>query len=297
MLDETTLTALHARHEDDAEVYFSGRRLYGDDFGPDQLRQWYEDEKEGFAALPRSDSSGPAYLYHRLNAVTAYCHLPADRVFADVLGVGSAFGEEFKPLRARIKNLVILDPSEKFVRSAVYGVPVSYVKPDVSGAMPFADESFDLITCFGALHHIANVSFVLAEMCRVLRPGGYALVREPITSMGDWRADRSGKGLTRRERGIPRRLFNEMVARAGFSVCRSQLMDFPALTRLARKLGVEVFNHGALTGLDLALCRLFSFNTKYHRASAVEKLGPAAVAYVLSKAGREVAPGRRGERA
>src|SRR5438034_6737267 len=36
-----------------------------------------------------------------------------------------------------------------------------YVKPRTNGDMPFDRETFDLITCFGVLHHIANISHVM----------------------------------------------------------------------------------------------------------------------------------------
>lgn len=45
--------------------------------------------------------------------------------------------------------------------------------------MDLADESVDRIMCFDALHHVPNVAEVIAEMGRVLRPGGVAGFSEP----------------------------------------------------------------------------------------------------------------------
>jgi len=45
--------------------------------------------------------------------------------------------------------------------------------------MDLPDESVDRILCFDALHHVGNMSEVLAEMGRVLRPGGVAGFSEP----------------------------------------------------------------------------------------------------------------------
>ena len=38
--------------------------------------------------------------------------------------------------------------------------------------LPFPDASFDLVTCRTAPHHFADVPAFVAEVARVLRPGG-----------------------------------------------------------------------------------------------------------------------------
>jgi SAM-dependent methyltransferase/glycosyltransferase involved in cell wall biosynthesis len=45
--------------------------------------------------------------------------------------------------------------------------------------LPFRDESFDGIICMNALHHMPDYRLTLAEMCRVLKPGGRAVFAEP----------------------------------------------------------------------------------------------------------------------
>ena len=45
--------------------------------------------------------------------------------------------------------------------------------------LPFADASFDVVNVRGALHHVNPVNRALAEMRRVLRPGGLAIISEP----------------------------------------------------------------------------------------------------------------------
>lgn len=47
--------------------------------------------------------------------------------------------------------------------------------------LPFLNESFDGIICMNALHHMPDFGATLAEMCRVLRPGGRAVFSEPGT--------------------------------------------------------------------------------------------------------------------
>ncbi len=47
------------------------------------------------------------------------------------------------------------------------------------GALPFADNSFHLITCSWVLEHLANPAAVFAEAHRVLKPGGHLVFITP----------------------------------------------------------------------------------------------------------------------
>lgn len=51
-------------------------------------------------------------------------------------------------------------------------------------ALPFADGTFDLVTCQTLLIHVPDVATVLAEFKRVLRPGGTLLLAEPNNLSG-----------------------------------------------------------------------------------------------------------------
>jgi ubiquinone/menaquinone biosynthesis C-methylase UbiE len=55
------------------------------------------------------------------------------------------------------------------------GVQVDFRQGNVS-AMPFADQSFDLLACSAAFKNFSEPHKALEEMYRVLRPGGTALV-------------------------------------------------------------------------------------------------------------------------
>jgi SAM-dependent methyltransferase len=51
-------------------------------------------------------------------------------------------------------------------------------------ALPFADGSFDLVTCQTVLIHVPDPEAVIAEMVRVTRPGGQVLAAEPNNRAG-----------------------------------------------------------------------------------------------------------------
>ena len=190
------------------DQYLSGELLYGDDFDFYAIKKWYDEESEGYSELGSKNRDSYVYHYHNLNEIHGFSKIP-DVVYENVLGMGSAWGYEFDPIVRNIGNLTIVEPSSVLVNNKIGHLIPNYVKPSVIGELPFNDNSFDLITCFGTLHHIPNVSFVLSELCRVLKPHGYILLREPIISMGDWRKSR--RGLTKNERGIPYHILSRNV--------------------------------------------------------------------------------------
>ena len=63
-------------------------------------------------------------------------------------------------------------------RGDVRGAPVQVAVADVS-ALPFSDESFDGIYTMGTLEHLPDPERAFAEIARVLRPGGLAIVGVP----------------------------------------------------------------------------------------------------------------------
>ncbi len=270
----------------DIENFLSGRQLYGDDFDAAQIALWYADEKEGYADLGARDAASYEYGYHALNLRHAFRHLQSPK-FPEVLGFGSAYGDELLPIIARIGHLTIVDPSDAFVRPEVHGVPATYVKPDPAGTLPMPQGSFDLITCLGVLHHIPNVSAVVKEFARTLKPGGRIVLREPIVSMGDWRRPRAG--LTKRERGIPLPILREIVAAAGLTIEHEALCVFPVTPRLAPLLRTQVYNSPLATGLDALLARAFAWNVNYHPRSALQHLRPTSAVFVLRKSSTQAA--------
>lgn len=262
----------------------SGQDLYGDDFSPDEIKRWFADEAEGYfnlygrAADPDGEQGG--YAYSALAELHGYRWI-ADRSFNQVLGVGSADGAELLPVLHSTSELTILEPSDGFASSAISGKPVRYVKPEPSGKMPFADSTFDLVVCFSALHHIPNVSFVVGEMARVLKPGGKLLLREPTHSMGDWRQPRLG--LTRRERGIPLAVFRRIVDGAGLQVVKQTRCNFSLIGRLQRFIKNPIWSLNWLVRLDAWLCSLPIWPQHYHATKTWQKLRPTGVAFVLMK--------------
>lgn len=67
----------------------------------------------------------------------------------------------------------------------IHYVTADIVEPDVAVRLditriPFADDSFDVILCSHVLEHVPDDGAAMAELFRVLRPGGWALLQVPI---------------------------------------------------------------------------------------------------------------------
>jgi 2-polyprenyl-3-methyl-5-hydroxy-6-metoxy-1,4-benzoquinol methylase len=265
----------------DMSVYFSGEKLYGDDFTLDQIEEWFKDEQEGYADLGSKDRENYRYVYHKLNIRHGYSYLGGRR-FKHALGIGSAYGDEFIPISGQLDFVTILDPSDAFSGTKeINGVPCAYYKPNIDGSMSLKNDSFDLITSLGVMHHIPNVSRVMKECSRCLSVDGVMLIREPIVSMGDWTRPRPE--LTKRERGIPLKIFEEIIMDAGFTIKQKALCIFSVIPKLTNNFNIKIYNNSAIVWLDDVLSKVFYWNTLYHRKNIITKIGPTSVYFVLEK--------------
>ncbi|WP_010663654.1 class I SAM-dependent methyltransferase [Marinilabilia salmonicolor] len=263
--------------------YLTGRKLYGNNLEIDLIKKWYEEESEAYANIDHKGKTPSEYSYHNLNIVHGFSKLPAKR-FNKVLGFGAARGYEIEPIIESIEHLIIVEPSEQLISKAIKHIIPEYVKPTPEGKLNFEDRTFDLITCFGTLHHIPNVGFVLSEMIRVLKPDGFLLLREPVQSMGDWRAPRPG--LTKNERGIPLNFFETLFSSQPVEVI-SRSFCFSLTTHIKKVFGrlfqkpLQFYKPYVL--FDKFISGILKFNLKYHPTKRIDRIAPNSVFYVLKK--------------
>ncbi len=268
----------------EAEACFSGLKLYGDDFTPEQIARWFQEESEGYADLGNKEISGYTYQYHQLNLIHGFRHLKKVPGFDQVLGLGAAWGHEFLPLIDKIEHLTIAEPSEHLRSEKLGSLKPVYVNPEIDGTLDFTENTFDLVCCFGTLHHIPNVTFVLGEVLRVLKPGGYLLLREPVISLGDWTQARPG--LTKNERGIPvshfDRIFREKkVEIISRTYCLTMTYQFQKIFKRVLKRPLTMYRWYILT--DLLLSALLGWNVRYHARKKVQRIAPSNIFFVIRK--------------
>ena len=106
------------------------------------------------------------------------------RVLDVCTGPGMLAGAALK----RGAQVVALDFSGKLIELAKRNVPGAEFRQGDAQALPFEADSFDSIVCGYGIIHVPEPQKALAEMRRVLKPGGFLAVSV-------WEAAKSGNGF------------------------------------------------------------------------------------------------------
>jgi SAM-dependent methyltransferase len=84
--------------------------------------------------------------------------------------------------------------------------------------LPYADASFDVVVSFGVLEHVANDAASLAEIARILRPGGLFFCFFLPTRLSWTQAVARGGGDSYHDRLYTRASVETLLHHAGFSL-------------------------------------------------------------------------------
>lgn len=112
----------------------------------------------------------------------------------DIATRDGAFAKEMYAGFGSCKEIVALDRSDKMFekgREKCAGMPVNFVIGDACH-MDFEDNTFDVVGIGNSLHHIPDLAALLAEMKRVVKPGGLIILSEmyndgqPKASLTHW---------------------------------------------------------------------------------------------------------------
>jgi SAM-dependent methyltransferase len=99
-----------------------------------------------------------------------------DRGFRKALDVGCGEGRFCRMLGALGIKPVGIDPTEALVRHARQQDPEGDYRIGRAEALDFPDRSHDLVISYLTLIDIPDIRTAIAEMCRVLEPGGTLLI-------------------------------------------------------------------------------------------------------------------------
>jgi 2-polyprenyl-3-methyl-5-hydroxy-6-metoxy-1,4-benzoquinol methylase len=176
-----------------------------------------------------------------------------------LLDWGAGWGQTSLLLRAYGVHVVAYDVEDKGTATGLLrGVDIPYVVtpgPD----LPFTDRAFDAVLNCGVLEHVADERAALAELHRVLRPGGrlftYHLPNRHAYT--EWLGRRLGR--FHHERTYTRREASALFERAGFRVeaCRAfHLLPRNVWARLSRSRPLAPWVGVAYDRLDAAVARI-----------------------------------------
>lgn len=98
---------------------------------------------------------------------------PRDKATLDVGCGGGLLAEEFARLGCRVTGI---DPSAQSLETAraharAAGLAIEYRRA-TGEQIPFPDATFDIVYCCDVLEHVQDLRRVIAEISRVLKPGG-----------------------------------------------------------------------------------------------------------------------------
>lgn len=137
-----------------------GARLYNA-VAPTLLRPLYERVASDVAALAEGDGSAPSVLEIGSGPGEVALEIARRLPLASVLGVDLADA--------------MVDRARQRARDAGMHTRVEFTRADAA-SLPFPDGSFDIAVSTLSLHHWAEPGAVFAELSRVLRTAGVALV-------------------------------------------------------------------------------------------------------------------------
>jgi ubiquinone/menaquinone biosynthesis C-methylase UbiE len=128
----------------------------------------------------------------RSSSATIARELRPQQLGHDVLEIGSGSGSVARQILSIHPDLAwtAIDIDPHMTRAAVARLrefPNASARTADATALPFPDDSFDSVVSCLMLHHIIDWERAVAEVTRVLRPGGtfvgYDLVRTPLASL------------------------------------------------------------------------------------------------------------------
>ncbi|MDH7484898.1 MAG: class I SAM-dependent methyltransferase [Anaerolineae bacterium] len=108
----------------------------------------------------------------RLGMMQHWAQLAGARILVDGCGVGMYV----RALRQFTPHVWGLDIEAERVAEAQAAVPDARLQVADGEALPYADDSFDVVLSHEVIEHVGDDRQVLAEMLRVLRPGGRLLL-------------------------------------------------------------------------------------------------------------------------
>jgi SAM-dependent methyltransferase len=176
------------------------------------MGETWEDEAEDWVRWARTPGHD-AYWYYSPGFFEQIVPAPGRRT----LELGCGEGRVARDLAARGHTVVGIDSSPTLLEYARAADPAGeYLLADAA-ALPFPDQSFDLVVAHNSLMDVDDMPGAVAEAARVLEPGGGLAfcVTHPINDAGRFADRTAGAEFVIRDSYFGRRRFDETFERDG----------------------------------------------------------------------------------
>lgn len=132
---------------------------------------WWDED--GFMSLLRTAINPPRFAYFEQALTGILQRQPAGLTVLDVGCGGGLLSERFAALGCQVTGLDRAAAGLVAARAhaEASGLRIDYQQGSAE-QLPFADQQFDIVCCCDVLEHVDDVDAVLAEIARVLKPGG-----------------------------------------------------------------------------------------------------------------------------
>lgn len=148
-------------------------------------------------------------------------------------------------LRADAELLVGLDYSPVMIQKAIARIAESPRRERLSAIvgdaerLPFADASFDVVTCCNSFHHYPHQAAAVESFCRVLRPGGRLILIDGFRDnvIGWLIFDLVVTSIEKTVYHVPWSEMRDMIRKAGFAHVTQRKMNVlaPLLINVATR--------------------------------------------------------------
>lgn len=132
-----------------------------------QQQDYYANTAENYDKLHLLETEHE-YGLAQLLGIMSYYQLDS------LLDVGAGTGRVLRHISEKLPNTKImgLEPVEELRKQAIAkGVPADKIIDGDALSLPFEDNSWDVVSAFGILHHIKDPQIAISEMCRVAKHG------------------------------------------------------------------------------------------------------------------------------
>jgi len=132
---------------------------------------WWE--QDGFMAVLRTSINPPRFDYFRKILVDRLKLNPQGLEVLDVGCGGGLLAEQFASLGCKVTGVDQSAPTLNAAKAHAIksGLNIQYIE-SVGETLPFEAAQFDIVCCCDVLEHVDDIDTIIAEISRVLKPGG-----------------------------------------------------------------------------------------------------------------------------